>query len=584
MVKFKGCNSLWLVVLYLSCWMAYGVVCPDMCTCAERLYIYCDHGNMTDEDLVPVLSTIPAETIYIDLSHNSLTFIPANVFKKFSALIYIDLSHNEIRNISENVFRHLKNLQKIFLHHNALSRLENQTFTEMPLLKEIHVYNNDISAIEMCACVNTPKLDKFYVHHNKITSVSNRTLKSFETVSYLDLSENGIQTITQYAFTKLVSLQTLILSRNNISVLSMHSFSGLTSLHYLDMSENNISELEGFIFNPIRSSIKTLVLKRNRLKSIHSDVFYNMRSLTKLDLSYNEINTLGSRMLLGVGLEELHIRGNNLTEINTEVFVGAKKINVLDVSHNKLTDIHIRAFNSFSENIYEINIEYNYLTRLLAGVFEGMRFLQSAKMANNSISYIEDWTFRDLVNLKKLDLSWNKLSTVTLEMLEGLGSLKVFNLHFNPLVRFEFPKFSDSQGTVEINMNLTVSDITHNSVAIKWPYTAGSQIYWSREVTCVKVEHCSFRPQPEFLAPYETDIILNNLEADSLYYVCINPAFRSNQIKFHQCLHVRTDKVFIETTIPVITVSERDISAAMHCCYSAYILMCSFLMFITLLL
>ncbi|XP_045207670.2 insulin-like growth factor-binding protein complex acid labile subunit [Mercenaria mercenaria] len=583
MVKLKGCNSVCLVVIFLSCCMTGGVACPDICTCAERLYIYCDHGNMTDEDLVPVLENIPTETMYIDLSYNSLTFIPENAFQKFSALIYVDLSHNEIRNISENVFRHLKNLQKIFLHHNALTRLKNRTFTEMPLLKEVHVYNNNISAIELCAFINTPKLEKFLMQHNQMKSFSNRTFKSLETLSYLDLSENGMQTINKYAFSKLVSLRTLILSRNNISKLYLHSFSGLTSLQTLDLNENHIEDLDGFIFNPFRDTIRTILLKRNKLKLIRSDLFYSMRSLAKLDLSFNEISALGSRMFLGVGLEELCLRGNDLTEITAEIFVGATKINVLDVSHNKLTDIHIGAFNSFSENIYEISMERNFLTRLLAGVFKGMRFLQSAKMANNSISYIEDGTFRDLVNLKKLDLSWNKLSMVTLKMLEGLASVKSLDLHYNPLVRFEFPEFSKAQGTIEINMNLTVSDVSHDTADIKWPYTAGSQIYWSREVMCIEVEQCTFRPQPEFLAPYETELVLKNLQPDSLYYICVNPAFRSSQIKLHQCLHVRTDKVKIETTVPVITVSERAISASTECVFEVAALLCSFFVYIVLL-
>ncbi|KAL4229018.1 Carboxypeptidase N [Mactra antiquata] len=584
MVKFKGCNPVWIVLILFFWFSSGGVACPEMCrtNCTESSNVHCDHAELNDISLPEVLGHIPMTAMYLDLSHNKLTTIPERTFDKFSNLIFLDLSNNNITNLEELSFHQLKNLQKLFLHHNEITRLRNKTFSDMPHLKEIRLDRNQISVMEMCVFVNTPNLQIVHLQMNQINNISGKTFWSFETVTYMDLSQNGILNIPTLTFQKLPNLETLLLNSNKISQLLPGSFTGLMSLHKLDLSDNRLETINRAMLIPLLDTVTTLILKGNRLKRVQSSLFDNMKLLTHIDMSKNEIKELSDRMLLGASLEELDLHDNKITTISDETFYGAKQINVIRLSKNRLASVGFNAFHGFANTVYMLDLKSNQITRLLDGLFSGMRFLQELDLANNAISYIEDGVFRDLVNLKMLDLSGNNLVMLNAGMAKGLTSIRKLYLHLNPLVHFEYPDFAASHDYFDITMNLTLEDVTDSSALLQWPYTAGTQLYWSRIVTCVNVKYCAYRPQPEFLAHYQTELKLENLEPMSSYYVCVNPAFRSEKITFKQCVFIHTKEKVRNSTSPTITVTEQSVSSVAMVTLNTALFLCSMLICILL--
>ena len=569
MVKIKGCNSILVVVFLVLCWWLDDVVtCPDVCSCDGQLFVYCNHANISDHELSGVLSRMPTGTAYIDLSHNKLRELPDEIFAAFEQMIFLDLSHNEVTSVSRHVFKGLRNLQKIYLHHNQIKVLTNQTFADMGQLEEVYVNNNQISAIDTSALRGMASLTVLDLSHNVLKDVASITFSNLNALTLLDLSNNEIQSVSDFAFSSLVSLKSLHMNHNKLNSMSAAMFSGLAVLTELNMDANHLVELNRHSIDPFRSSIKNFSVSRNKLKSVGSDVFRQAGMLRRLDLSFNEISVIQRGAFGGLSLDRLLLQGNRLTEVTSAMMSSCRKIDYFDLSENDLIKINTHAFDNCRESIYHLNLKLNALSGILEGSFNGMTFLQTLNLANNSINYIEDYAFRDLGDLKTLDLSWNRMSVFTMATISGMKALTQFSLQYNPLIRFEYPESSGKTTHLNIDMNLTATDVTSNSALIRWPFKEGAQIYWSRFVTCMNTQTCAFRPQPEFLAPYEKELRLTKLLPDSVYYICVNPAFKTHSLKIQQCLFIRTNMLIVITTMPLGTPTEGQVSSAavLHPC------------------
>lgn len=545
----RGHHGLWIISLILGCWLTAGVTCPLKCQCLNNLYVYCDNQEILDDSLDDIVSTMPKTTTYIDLSDNLLTKIQSNIFLRFNDLLDVDLSNNRVENISLGVFKNLPSLQKIHLHGNELTRLHNDSFYNLRFLKEVNLHNNQISAIDMCAFSHVPLLQKVNLNNNIISNLTANCLLNFKHVKHLDMSYNEISVIADGAFSKLVNLTTLSLSHNQISSISVANLQGLSALENLHLDFNNIKILNRYTFDHFRTKLKRLTLSSNEIGMLNSGVFMGMIKLEVLDLSFNQMYTLGSNVFQGLSLSALSLKGNKLNEITQYMLSGTRRIENLDLSWNEIMSISARAFESFKDNIYHLNLQSNSLGNVLVGVFDGMKNLQSLNLANNSISFIENGAFRDLVNLKRMDLSSNRLSIVTSEMFSGTTSLQHMDLQSNPVRKFQGDQLvRETNIVVRISLNLTVLELKENSVLLKWPYIQGSQIYWSLYVTCIEAESCPFRPQPQSLPPYQEDVTITNLSPLSIYYVCVNPAFVSDNIDMQQCVFIVTPGHVIEET------------------------------------
>ncbi len=192
--------------------------------------------------------------------------------------------------------------------------------------------------------------------------------------------------------------------------------------------ENNI--LKNIIIKG-NINITALNLSFKNINSIDEYVFFNkddntpkFPNLKNLDLSHNSLNDLNRfKDLLTnnnfANLEILNLENNNITEINniffnkddnTPKFPNLKK---LDLSHNSLNTLE-----RFSE--------------LLTNNFEN---LEELYLKNNNLTEINYLYFKNMMKLKKLDLSYNKISILTSESFSNnarlLPNIEQINLNNN---------------------------------------------------------------------------------------------------------------------------------------------------------
>ena len=88
------------------------------------------------------------------------------------------------------------------------------------------------------------------------------------------------------------------------------------------------------------------------------------------------------------------------------------EIKGFDLQGQLITEIVPHAFSSFP-NLVSLAVGFNGIKEIHQDSFYGLGHLTGLYLQNNSISYIEDGAFDQLVSLKELDMSSNPLTSYT---------------------------------------------------------------------------------------------------------------------------------------------------------------------------
>ena len=183
------------------------------------------------QELTEIPSDIPANAVWVYITHNSITKVEANGFSRLSNCIRLYLNNNHIKEVESGSFNGLNRLEQLDLG-----------FNQVTLLKEV-------------------------------------MFQGLETVQEINFYSNSMNFIADNAFANLQNLERLVLGRNNINTLSSKSFSGLHSLKHLLLHENNITSLPedvvnhlprplqlGIFSNPLRCDANLCWLKEEMLQ------------------------------------------------------------------------------------------------------------------------------------------------------------------------------------------------------------------------------------------------------------------------------------------------------------------------------
>ncbi|KAI9081246.1 hypothetical protein K1719_036746 [Acacia pycnantha] len=212
--------------------------------------------------------------------------------------------------------------------------------------------------------------------------------------------------------------------------------------------------------------LETLDVSNNYLSGGVPESLSNLTRLRRLALSGN---LLGGEIPSSIGflskLEELYLDNNNLQGTIPSSLNGLKSLKRLELQLNNLTG-EIPDLGSL-ESLYYLDISDNAVTGGIPATLP--KSLIQISMRNNSLSGgLRSESFRSLIDLQVLDLSYNNLKDSVPVVLFELPSLEQLTLSFNKFSSVEAPSYN-----VGSQSGLIAVDLSNNKIEGLLPWFMG---------------------------------------------------------------------------------------------------------------
>lgn len=424
--------------------------------------------NQLSEIPVNAFESIPSLS-HLNMSRNPhITMLPQNIFNHNRALLVIDLSYTGMKAIPVNLFSKNLNLEQIYFTNNAIQEISEGTFKNLRNLTHLDLSYNNIVNIRTPAFVNVMSIQYLSLKGNQLNAFKGEFFNTGTSLEVIDLSDNQLSYLFPSSFKIHPRLREIILTNNKFNFFPSELISTLQFLELVDLSGNELKNVDELDFARL-PKLRTILLARNELESISEMAFHNSTQIQYLDLSDNKIDRLGDRLFEGlIRLELLNLAGNVLTELPENVF---------DRSRLQMLDKII-----LSHNLFEV--------APLKALQKQYFFVSTVDLSHNNIIDIpaEDSV---MVNIKKLDLSFNPLSEKTISNvltepktvrelnLAGTGMRSVgqletpflyrLNLSYNNITRLSAKTFTRT--TLLDSLDLSHNQIVDVSggLSISWP-------------------------------------------------------------------------------------------------------------------
>lgn len=178
----------------------------------------------------------------------------------------------------------------------------------------------------------------------------------------------------------------------------------------------------------LKPSINQVQLTNGRLKQIPNELKI-CTNIKYLDLFGNSIQEMPDWFFQFKKLEHLSLKNNALKELPTSVFT-LESLKYLNLSDNQIREINGHYFSNLID-IEKVDISYNQITSIPLDRIEYPKCKNLSIKGNRLIKF--PTAISDTHTLEKLDLSENKITSIDDDAFDGLENLIELDLSFNEL-------------------------------------------------------------------------------------------------------------------------------------------------------
>uniref|UniRef100_A0A8C2FDZ9 Slit homolog 3 (Drosophila) n=1 Tax=Cyprinus carpio TaxID=7962 RepID=A0A8C2FDZ9_CYPCA len=329
--------------------------------------------------------------------------------------------------------------------NNNIIDCRRKGLTEIPAnlpegIVEIRLEQNMIKSIPAGAFSTYKKLKR--IHIETLWADSLLSIYIVSVCVYRVLYGNKIAEIPKGLFDGLVSLQLLLLNANKINCLRVNTFKDLQNLNLLSLYDNKLQTISKGLFTPLRA-IKTLHLAQNpfmcdcHLKWLADYLFDNpietsgARCSHPRRLANKRISQVKGKKFRCTGAEDYRSRlsGECFQDLVCPERCRCEGT-VVDCSNLKLTKIppHL------PEHTTDLRLNDNEISVLEAtGAFKKLPNLRKINLSNNKLRDIREGAFDGAGGVLEMLLTGNKLQSVSGRMFKGLSGLKTLMLRSNQI-------------------------------------------------------------------------------------------------------------------------------------------------------
>jgi len=386
--------------------------------------------------LMPTESLDPLNLTHLDVSYNSITTLSSlSLPKSLSSLLHLNLSHNLVAKMdSSSLLPVLHSLEELDVSHNSLSKLERNSFKGGKKLRLLDLSFNSLSSFDRADFVE---------------------LLGLQVICLAAQSGGGLNKLPQSIFARNAQLHTINISDNAFTEVDAYTTRGVRFLRKYLAAGNRITSIAKRAFST-NNRIRLIDLSRNLLTIIPADMFTGLQYLESLDLSHNLIKSLDSGAFKAIFRIDINLSHNQLDFITRSAFTECANISLLDLSYNNLSRIHAEAF--VDSDVTQLVLNHNVISDLSLvpiGNLTGIRFLN---LSHNEITKVDRKSFGLKSNTKLyeaavLDLSFNRMTSLSGSMFEKFWALRFLNLSDNSFKRLGFGSFGNLPTLLELKLD-----------------------------------------------------------------------------------------------------------------------------------
>lgn len=381
-------------------------------------------------------TTVPYEALQVLPSLTDFRLRGANLtlseegFQSGGSLQHVELSSDNIRELPAGGFRGLDKLPQLHLWDNLIEQLHPDAFQGLDSLERLDVSRNRLRVLPTNAFVNTPKLKQITFFANPLEEIATDVFAGLQFLEKVTAFDNRANLkLSPRSFANLPALKSVRLTKCRIYELSPDTFHNSSAITSLQLSGNSISALPAALFRD-QIKLESLQLNDNKIQTLRSDVFWPLKQLKDLNLDKNLIEVLPGQLFSGLTrLKSIRITNNRLKLIASDAFNDAGGLETIYLSNNSLT---LRL-----DGVEMPDKVSTYEEFELQSPFSSLLQLRELDLSSNSITSIfSDWRFV-LLNLKKLNLAWNRIGELTGADIQFLGSEITIDLRHNNITNVE---------------------------------------------------------------------------------------------------------------------------------------------------
>ncbi|XP_078139156.1 leucine-rich repeat-containing G-protein coupled receptor 5-like [Centroberyx gerrardi] len=392
--------------------------CPSACRCEGD-------GRLRRVDCVDLgLGVIPSNlsgfTSYLDLSLNELSALPAHAFASLHNLQELRLAGNGLTDVPKDAFAGLINLKVLMLQNNHLKQVPPEALENLRNLQSLRLDANFLARLPASSLRGLASLRHLWLDDNLLSELPVGALSALPALQAVTLALNNITRIPDRAFRSLRQLVVLHLHDNQIHSLGESCFDGLHNLETLDLSSNRLDSFPAAVRSLI--SLKELNLHSNNIKAIPEYSFIGNPSLETINIKNNPVQTVGGSAFQQLAqLRTLSLSGTSSITAFPDLS-GTNRLETLSITATHISFIPSSVCQQLPD-LHKLDLSHNLIQSLPS--FSSCRKLQNIDLRHNSIHQVRPGTFRHMKELRLLDLTSNRLSSVSLDGLQSLTHLKL---------------------------------------------------------------------------------------------------------------------------------------------------------------
>ncbi|KAK0396624.1 hypothetical protein QR680_001791 [Steinernema hermaphroditum] len=324
--------------------------------------------------------------------------------------------------------------QRLELHENKIALITKNDFSNLRQLKVLQLTDNEINTIEDNAFDNLEGLEKIKLNRNKLRQIPDHLFKKCKRLHRIDLSENLLTTITDEQLRGPESVRSLQLERNQLTCVDGRTISQWTEMEILSLHGNSLNTLSELDFMP---NLRILRLNDNpwicdcRLKWMKKT--FNGNWLTNAKC-HRPALVQGQTL---ANVNEQYMKCSGIEKRAAGSCVEASSCPSVCSCTESTVDCRDRGLKHIPQNLppttTELRLEQNLISTVPAKAFKNLKNLRRLDLSKNLIAEISQNAFDNLENLNTLVLYGNNLTDIPANAFSTLSSLQLLFLNANKL-------------------------------------------------------------------------------------------------------------------------------------------------------